>query len=73
MRHLIPALPIVALPVLWLPPLGAATPVYAVTVGIAIAVHATAIKARTCRPMAGAGCRAQNDGPISISIEENHR
>ncbi|OFZ90487.1 MAG: hypothetical protein A2V78_01315 [Betaproteobacteria bacterium RBG_16_64_18] len=45
MCHLILALPIVALPVLWLLPLGVAVPVYAVTVGISIAVYATAIKA----------------------------
>ena len=45
MCHLILALPIVALPMLWLLPLGVAVPVYAVAVGIAIAVYATAIKA----------------------------
>jgi len=45
MCHLILALPIVALPVLWLLPPEVAVPVYAVTVGIAIAVYATAIKA----------------------------
>lgn len=45
MCHLILALPILALPVLWLLPPGVAVPVYAVTVGIAIAVYATAIKA----------------------------
>jgi len=45
MCHLILALPIFALPVLWLLPPGVAVPVYAVTVGIAIAVYATAIKA----------------------------
>lgn len=45
MCHLILALPIVALPVLWLLPPGVAVPVYAVIVGISIAVYATAIKA----------------------------
>ena len=36
MCHLILALPIVALPVLWLLPPGVAVPVYAVIVGISI-------------------------------------
>ena len=45
MCHLILALPIVALPVLWLLPLGVAVPIYAVAVGIAVGVYATAIKA----------------------------
>ena len=45
MCHLILALPIVALRVLWLLPLGIAIPVCAVTVGISIAVYATAVKA----------------------------
>jgi membrane protein implicated in regulation of membrane protease activity len=45
MCHLILALPIVALPVLWLLPLGVAIPIYAVTVGISVAVYATAMKA----------------------------
>jgi len=45
MCHLILALPIVALPVLWLLPPGVAVPIYAVTAAISIAVYATAIKA----------------------------
>lgn len=45
MCHLILALPIVALPVLWLLPIEVAVPVYSVAVGISIAVYATAIKA----------------------------
>ncbi len=43
MCHLVLALPVIALPLLWLLPLGIAVPVYAVTVAISIAVYAVAI------------------------------
>lgn len=42
MCHLVLALPVLALPLLWLLPLGIAVPVYAVAVGISIAVYAIA-------------------------------